>query len=573
MKTIPLTAIAVALSLGSQAQAQENAPTGFGCTIQNNNTGEVLAPGAHADPLFKIVTSQRFCANNALEFRKLVLAQGLKVKPSMVANRGYNNPLPQGLFSFFEAVTGDYKGMQIEPGDWFFGHFQVAVNNDSASTSVLQEQNQAGDNALLLESVVWDPDAGMFRFYEIRGNGQGGEWFYRGSSLDVLDDIKNVWRNTNLDEPLFGKKPDLAKGNPGGATLRCSGCHMNGGPIMKELAFPHNMWWRENRPLPLGSMVVQPAIQGILDEVVDASDFASWINAGYHKLFNSEPYMGARAKTSLQEQLRVLFCEQEVNIAADTKPLGDPKATIVEAPIGFFVDPRLLPKGPTSIKIQKDLYLNALKHFGSSFVDSQAGGSRPTDGIDADHGFASPVKAHSDMLLGDAMVKRGLIDEEFILDVIAVDMTRPMFSDARNRLLLMLPDKAAGGWMDEFKTNLRASQDPAAKELYANLTDPERNAAYHRSKARQLVGKLAANAGDQDTVTGWVRLLGQRRIEVFHAQISQHPEGQIFEPDFRLIFPTFQLIHQDQSEAAYGGVPGQYWLNPASGRAELSSKY
>jgi hypothetical protein len=561
------------VSLLAGALAQENSPTGYGCRIQDNNTGNTLAAGAHGDPLFKIVTSQDFCANNALEFRKLVLEVGLDLHPAMVANRGYNNPLPQGLFSFFEAVTGDYKGMQLGPGDWFFGHFQVAVNDAKSGTSQLQEQNQASDNALLLESVVWDPSVGYYRFYEIRGNGQGGEWFYRGSSVDVLKDIKNVWRNTNIEEPLFGKKPDLVNGHPGGARLRCSGCHMNGGPIMKELAAPHNMWWREKRPLPLGSMVVQPAIQTILDNVVDAGDFSSWVNAGYHKLFSSDRYMKARAETTLQEQLRVLFCEQEVNIAADTTPLGDPKETIVKAPIGFFIDPRLLPEGPAFINIPKKLYVNALHHFGSRIIDNQAGGLRPTDGIDADHGFSSPVKSHSDMLLSEAMIKRGLIDREFLLDILAVDMTRPMFSDARNRLLLLLPNNPDGNWIDTFKQNLKNSSDPAAAELLTNLTDPNRNSAYHYNNAKQLVEKLIDKANDQNAVTGWVRLVGQRRIEVFHAQISQHPQGQIFEPDFRLIFPTYQLIQQNQQEAAYGGVPGQYWLNPETAQVELSSKY
>ena len=545
--------------------AQENAPTGFAVSIQDNNTGKVLAPGAHGDPLFKIVTSQKFVPNNALEFRRLVESVGLKLHPAMVANRGYNNPLPQGLFSFFEAVTGDYQNDEIEPGDWFFGHFQVAVNDDKTGASQLVEQNQGGDDALLLESVVWDPTVGMFRFYEIRGNGQGGEWFYRGSSLDVLKDIKNVWRNSDPSEILFGKTPD-------GARLRCSGCHVNGGPIMKEIALPHNMWWREKRPLPLGSLIVQPAIEGIVSSLVDASDFASWVNAGYHKLFDSDPYMNARGERDLQEQLRVLFCEQEVNLAADLTPLGDPNTKIVKAPIGFFLDPRLLPDGPSFIDIPKKLYVNALKHFNSRFIDNQAGGLRPTDGIDADHGFSSPVKAHSDMLLAEAMIKRGLFDEEFLMDVLAVDMTRPMFSEARNILLLSLPSKANKNWLSKFKKALREYPHPAAKELYRNLTDKKRNSNFHRKKARKLVGRLKKNANNQEAVTGWVRLLAQRRIEVFRSQISQHPQGQIFEPDFRLLFPTLQLLEADQQESAYGGVPQQYWLNPSTGLVELSRK-
>ena len=56
----------------------------------------------------------------------------------------------------------------------------------------------------------------------------------------------------------------------------------------------------------------------------------------------------------------------------------------------------------------------------------------------------------------------------------------------------------------------------------------------------------------------------------YQAQISQHPQGQIFEPGFRLIFPTMQLFQKNQQQIAYGGVPSQYWLNPATGVVELT---
>lgn len=338
---------------------------------------------------------------------------------------------------------------------------------------------------------------------------------------------------------------------------------------MKELAGPHNMWWREERPLQLAGLIIQPEVREILDDVVDASKFADWVRAGYQKLFSSDAYMAERGRRPLQEQLRILFSEQEVNISTDTSPLGNPKETVVRVPLGFFVDTRLLPDGPSHVEVPKTLYLDALRHFDSQFLDFQAGGGRPSDGIDADHGFATPVKAYSDMRLADALVARGLIDDEFVADVIAVDMTRPMFSAARRRLLLLLPDDAGADWERQFTSNLAESADPAARELLLNLTDPERTAEYHRREAEALLDTLRRNANSGDAVLGWVRLLSQRRVEVFQAEISQHPQGQIFEPDFRLLFPTLQRIKPDKNEVAYGGIPGQFWLNPDTGLAEL----
>jgi hypothetical protein len=220
--------------------------------------------------------------------------------------------------------------------------------------------------------------------------------------------------------------------------------------------------------------------------------------------------------------------------------------------------------------MQKTLYVAALNQFNSLFLDYQAGGARSTDGIDGDHAFETPVKGRSDILLAEAMVKSGLIDAEFVLDVVALDMTRPMFSDARCGLLQLVPDQAADQWRAEFTRRLQASPQSAAQELYKNLTDPQRTAAFHRERAAQLMRAVQANAQQQSAVTGYVRLLAQRRISVYQAQVSQHPQGQIFEPGFRLIFPTLQLLMKNQQQIAYGGVPEQYWLNPESGLVTLA---
>jgi hypothetical protein len=226
---------------------------------------------------------------------------------------------------------------------------------------------------------------------------------------------------------------------------------------------------------------------------------------------------------------------------------------------------------PPRVEVAKQIYEQSLMKFDSLFLDVQAGGARPTDQIDGDHAFESPVKAHSDMLLVTRMIEDGLIDEEFAMDVIALDMTRPMFSAERCGLLHLVPNRPLGDWRKQFERNLEASKRPGAQELLANLRDPKRNSHFHRERARQIIDKVRSNARQLDfAVDGYVRLLAERRIAVFNNQISQHPQGQIFEPDFRLIFPTLQLLQKNQQEIAYGGVPGQFWLNPDNGMVELA---
>lgn len=542
------------------------------CQIQNNGTGDVLKPGAQGDALFKLLSAQRECPQNALVFRQLLFANKLAPRPAMVANRGYSNPLPQGSFSFFENVTGAYSGQTLAPGDWFFGHFTAASIDATAATSVLSPQQSATEDNLLLETLVWDPSKSMFNFYEIRGTGQGGQWFYRGDSADIAADIKNLERAADPSQPIF--MGPLAKGEATSPRLRCSGCHMNGGPIMKELAAPHDSWSTKSRPLQLGAMRIAAELKPILDDVVSADEFAQWVKAGGDKLLASEPYWKGRSQLSLQEQLRPVFCAQEVNLGSDLAPLSSSDPTIL-TPAGAFVDQRLLPAGAQTVAISKALYVNALTLFQSSFTDYQTstgtGNAQPINQIDADHAYELPVKSHSDIRLADRMVAAGLIDEKFVYDVISVDMTRPLLSAQRCGLLRLLPDgPPAAGWQARFQQNLGNSPLPAARVLLANLRDPKRTPQYHRDQARQVVDRIRAGAASQQAVNGLVRLLAQNRIAVYQAQISQHPQGQIFEPSFRLIFPTMGLFQKDQQQIAYGGVPGQYWLNPATGMVELN---
>ncbi len=554
------------------------------CTIQNNNTGQILRPDVNGvlpnnDALFKLLSAQATCPQNALIFRELVEKNGMKLRPTMVGNRGFNNPLPQGSFSFFESITGSYGGQTLAPGDWFFGHFTAASFDSVAVTNILSPQQAATPNNLLLETLVWDPKKQVFNFYEIRGSGEGGVWFYRGDSNDILADIRNLDRNTDPGQPIF--MGPLTGGQATLPRLRCSGCHMNGGPIMKELHAPHDSWQTNERPLDLGAMRIAPELKSILSDLNSANDFSQWIKAGDEKLLASGPYWAGRSALSLQEQLRPVFCEQEVNLESDSAPLepilpptGGATQTI-QAPTGFFIDQRLAP-GVNSVAINKGLYVNTLNLFQSQFFDYQTANQfaawvQPVNQIDADHAFETPVKSHSDMLVAQKMIETKLIDEKFLYDVISIDMTRPMFSDARCSLLSLVPNAApTSNWQTQFQQNLTASNSPAAKELLANMRDPTHTPDFYRQRGKALIAKVQGNAANPNAVNGYVRLLAQRRISVYQAQISQHPQGQIFEPGFRLIFPTMQLFKKNQDQIAYGGVQDQFWLNPNSGLVELS---
>ena len=295
---------------------------------------------------------------------------------------------------------------------------------------------------------------------------------------------------------------------------------------MKELAAPHNDW-NTARRLPLENMKPDAVLQRILQGMVDADELAKSVKAGLQKLADSERFQQGKKALSLQEQLRPLFCPVELNLESDFTPLDD------KAPLGipsaFLIDSRL---AQSSITIDHAQYDGALVALNAVFPEI-----RPQR-RDGDHGWLTPVKAFSDMRAVESLIKQGLIDQEFVSDVLAVDLTNPVFSRSRCGLLRLVPNKADANWKETFKTSLKtAKTNPAAQELLNNLTDPTRTAQFHQARGARLLSQCQNRLQTQDSVTTLYRLLAQRRSEAFASEISKNPLGQILEPTFRVIFP------------------------------------
>lgn len=360
------------------------------------------------------------------------------------------------------------------------------------------------------------------------GAGDKGQWFYRGDSIDIIADTKLLHRQPDPSRPQFG------------ARLRCSGCHTNGGMIMKEIEGPHNDWWTELRHLPLGPNRPDAEVSGLLTQLVDAKDLAQAVQKAQTELFASPKYQAALGATTLQEQLRPLFCPVEMNIASDLLPL-DAQNPDIQVHSAFFVDP-ILATSP-QLKVKRNTYVAALQSVRSAFPE--------TGQLDADHGWLTPVKAESDHALVQLLIKKGVIDSEFVADVLGVDMTNPVVSPARCGLLKLLPNTKANPvdfrWQNEFLATLRSSSNAAAKELAQNISEHGRNVTFHHFRATQYLSACKSVLDTGTAVPSLVRLLGQRRAEVFASEISKNPQGQIFEPGFRVIFPKMQPTPQPQA--------------------------
>jgi hypothetical protein len=216
----------------------------------------------------------------------------------------------------------------VASGEFFFGHFT------EPQRSVLAASQEPSEDALMIEAIAWDPDKKVFNFYELIGNGSGSDWAYRGDSVDIAKAVARLHRKTETGQPKFPE-----------AVLRCAGCHVAGGPIMKELAPPHNDWWTTERKLPLKPFTPSAQLAPILSRLVSAEELSSAVKAGIEKLAASESIRKLREERSLQERLRPLFCPVELNLESDSSPSPDGSSPLagaaaeVSVPTGFFVDP------------------------------------------------------------------------------------------------------------------------------------------------------------------------------------------------------------------------------------------
>lgn len=502
---------------------------------------ERLGAGARADDAVRraILSAPRLPLTIYDVHRRLDQLGGV-LATHIVNNRGHDNPEP-GSFSFFESYTGPMEGGTVKEGELFIGFFSERQGNSLA----VQQSFQPG---LMIELIAWDYAKQVFNFWELIGTGSTSQWNYRGDTNDILADIGAI-NSGAPGVPIFGQR------------LRCSGCHTLGTPIMKELEGPNNDWWTTQRKLKLGTMSLTPGpglddprhhAARLFKRAQDSSNLARLVKLSIDRLFKVSNPVGVPA-IDVRLRMRSLFHTMEMNLASDTIPLEERGSGAILIPTAFFVDRRLTPGAPP-VALNRDLYLRCLKLANMRFAREEAPGL-----VDAHHAFLVPTRSYVDDAMLDALVRRNLLDDELICDVLAVDFTRPVFSPIRAGMFKYMPDRAqhVADLRQKLTANLRraGASDPAATELLANITDPLRSAAFHRQRAREyLENKIRANIFEKHAMD-WLRIASQRRLEVGAAPTAQNPRGTILEPGFRVIFPVDD----------FGSQPGQWRLDPSTG--------
>jgi hypothetical protein len=301
----------------------------------------------------------------------------------------------------------------------------------------------------------------------------------------------------------------------------------------------------------------------IFQGLVNADELTKLVQATSRRLFASPEYRKALQSRTMQEQLRPLFCPVELNIESDLDPFDDKKPA-VPIPAGFFADPRL---GASSIAIPRKNYEQTLQQ-----LQSRIPGLQPAR-TDADHAWLAPVKANSDILMTEALVEMGVVDKEFVADVLAVDFTNPLFSPSRCGLLKLVPADNKPDSLPRFQAKLKASPEPAAEVLLENLTDPKRDANFHRQQVSAYLDACQKRESMPEAATEWFGLLTQRRGEVVKLEFSQHQRGNILEFPGRVVFPPLRrpkddLIYRTPARSVRGSrlrlFDDPFWAQRAS---------
>lgn len=313
----------------------------------------------------------------------------------------------------------------------------------------------------------------------------GRRTFVEMQALDRTTGLYDYWVFSGGRYRFEGNSLQAAAGS-----ISCGGCHRDGGVLMKELDDPWIHWESEGSPLP-GVDALFTAHGPLLGERGNGRELEALVRIGNDATIDariahqSDPATGDVAKL-----LRPLFCSEQVNL--------DTAGTLVDGPVesipaDLLLDPRW--GVAAGVTIDPAVYEAAVVAAGQ-MVPGVAGR------VDTEFKLVFPERSGFDDAYVQALVDQGVIDADFMLDVLAVDFTRPLFSDARCGLLAFSPSFGAGGIAEPEPAAIRAAfiaaieaAAPAAgtpaAELLLNLLDPQ-DGAVHRGRAEAFVAACGA---------------------------------------------------------------------------------
>jgi hypothetical protein len=244
------------------------------------------------------------------------------------------------------------------------------------------------------------------------------------------------------------------------------------------------------------------------------------VKAG-NRAWNTARVAAVRENSSLKETLRPLFCTVEVNLdnGADFEsPVegGPGGSEMSRVPFDSLLDPHL--KGFGGIGITFTDYDDAIKANGQR-VQGVSGA------IDTVFDYPFIERAHADNDYVDKLVAAGILDDEFVNDVLLVDFTRPVFSDDRCGLLELSPVLASADLTPEnIKAGfLAALGDPAAGTPAAELKNNLLTDGGHDAAVKVFTDACEA-LGSAPLVQNALRITSMNRATAANMRLFEFPQ-------------------------------------------------
>lgn len=337
-----------------------------------------------------------------------------------------------------------------------------------------------------IEMAAFDPSTELFNYYTLSGN----SWRFEADSVALLD------------------------GQAG-----CADCHPSGGVIMKELDDPWVHWESEGAELPGADQLFDSHREffGLRGTGRDLEDVARSMNGRLatgriRKL--SDPMSG-----SIERLLQPLFCTVEVNL--DTAGTA-PDAPVTTIPFDALLDPHFI-EVDDGIPVSPMEYDDVVARSGQSM-------SGFPDLNDTAFKFLFPERSGIDVQYVEMLIDAGIVDDEFVTDVLAVAFTQPLFSDARCDLLGFAPslDPSAPALVEGGSTAGQVSIPEATPEqirlgFVQRLQDADRPDDTARG---EFLANLEAvgNAGEHRAV-----------VEGFLRACAERPSAELIEDVFAVV--------------------------------------
>lgn len=396
------------------------------------------------DPFFSLVLRQNADALTLTEIER-------RIQPDVTKRR---------TFVVHERILDPSKGQPRRAVLAYEGSNAGEVLTGNVALSVFFDSNGVKDRPPFVEAWGWDTHRGRYNYYKLDNSGTPDlrmSWKFRGSS-DEADLLS-------------------ATDRPG----TCMACHVNGAPVMKELAIPWNNWHSfeslahyltgeaadEDRWPAASDPTIQGRLRGAEDlelrlilPAVTQFNTRRINRALRRREANGDVDVRPDGMVEVVEGrrlLRHLFLTTEFNIisarqASNMFPLRgvQPRgpAADVQIPDTFFLNASLLAGGgPANYR---GLGISDARTFSTfatvtpaEYVQLVNESGQRLGGRPGDVGFAwfVPEASHADNSMIDRMLQRGIVTPHFVAAVMAIDLERPVLSPERALLMQFIPDR------------------------------------------------------------------------------------------------------------------------------------